>query len=103
MYLFQATGSKIIRQYIKMEKVCGIYQSKDLEINLLMQYGVTNPKEEDLDVLQPFNNNKYSMFSFNGDVMRYIDMVTECRKQELTYKEMQIETLKNQINEKNFE
>lgn len=103
MYIFQAIGSKIIREEIDMKKFGDTYHPVNDSIKLSLIFLANEPKEEDLDKLVPFGNDKYIMFSEDGDVLKYIDKLTECRKQELKYKEIEIANLKNKINEKDFE
>lgn len=103
MYIFQANGSKIIREEIEMEKFKDTYYPVNGTIQLPLMFLTNEPKEEDFDRLIPFGSDKYIMFSKDGDVLKYIDKLTECRKQELKFKEMEIKSLRNRIKEKDFE
>ena len=104
MYIFQIeNGNKVVRQELEMEKFNNKYVPVDKSAHFALLFSTNEPTEEQLDTLIPFGNDKYIMFSKNGDVLRYIDKVTECRKKELEYRKIQVQNLENRIQENNFE
>lgn len=103
MYIFQANGSKVIREEMEMYKIGNIYHPVNESEKISLIFLTNNPTKDELDTLIPFGNNKYIMFSEDGDILKYIDKLTECRKKELQYLELQVESLKNRIAEENFE
>ncbi len=104
MYIFQTESSnKVVRQEIEMHKINHKYVPVDSSVKFSLLFLTNEPTEEQLDTLIPFGNDKYIMFSKNGDVLEYINKVTECRKKELEYRKLQVQNLENRIAETNFE
>ena len=94
MYIFQTeNGNKVIRQEIEMHKINHKYVPVDSSVKFSLLFLTNEPTEEQLDTLIPFGNDKYIMFSENGDVTKYIAKLTECRKQELKFLELLFNTV----------